>query len=1017
MLLLRLMLFIALLDMTFPLMAQETRQQLAFTHVTVIDCTGNPAQSNMTVLITGDRIELIGKTDEVTIPAGARVIDSSGKFMIPGLWDMHIHNSSDAAGLFLVNGVLGTRVMWGNPAHLHDRERAGELGNEYDGTTNRTFFGDSLPGIELQGSPDLPFLRSTVASPLIDGPGSSWPGSTRIDTEDRARQIVRVYKKQGYDFLKVYSKLSRDVYFAIVEEAQQEGMRFAGHVPFAVTAAEASDAGQATIEHLTEIYAACSSKEAQLREQWGKAKSLNVREARATYDSQKAETLFARFAKNRTWQVPTLTVLRWMPYADSEKLTQDERLRFTPAFMARNWRARAERVASSRIDFSELRRRFAQDLMVVGQMHEAGVGILAGTDTANPFCLPGFGLHDELELLVLAGLSPMEALQAATKGPAEYLERLNDLGTVERGKMADIVLLNANPLDDINNVRQISSVVFAGHYYSRKQLDDILAERELEHSIIELAESFSPEKLQALTDNKLINRVRRLRLEEGWRGRMQIRMSPKVGTESGKDASLLFQHMPNLEDLYLNNTDFNDAALSRLSALNKLTTLELGSTQLTDQGLVAIEKLTKLQSLSLADTRISDGGLPRLTGLTQLRQLDLSGTKVTHTGLTLLRANTQLEELKLDRTQVSDESLLVLTKFNGLKRLQLAGTPISDEGLTYLAALQNLATLELVDTDITDKGLEDLQQIKSLTNLDLTNTMVTPEGVKRFKLASPDCIVVVSTIPQLTVKLASLDQNAFFESGKPIVLTPKIRAVGGAVVDRVEFLVDGSVISTDADFPYEFIWEGAKKGHHLVAVRVNSGKNNQTESQTSSIFVGVHGLETRVTSSADDVEEAEDGSMYTGRPNLHFARDGEHGFQVIGLRFDKITIPQGAKITRAYAQFTAAGAGKAKTRLAIRAQRSTSALMFSENKSDVSSRLTTESSVNWSPPQWMQKSEQSDKQRTSDLSRIIQEVVSQDDWKSGNALALVISGRGYRNAVSYDGDPNAAPILHVEFAP
>ena len=177
----------------------------------------------------------------------------------------------------------------------------------------------------------------------------------------------------------------------------------------------------------------------------------------------------------------------------------------------------------------------------------------------------------------------------------------------------------------------------------------------------------------------------------------------------------------------------------------------------------------------------------------------------------------------------------------------------------------------------------------------------------------------------------------------------------------------------------------------------------------------MHGLETRVTSSADDVEEAEDGSMFTGRPNLHFARDGERGFQVIGLRFDEIAIPQGAKITRAYAQFTADGAGKAKTKLVIRAQRSPNAPTFSQDKSDVSSRPTTVTSVDWSPPQWMQKSEQAENERTSDLSQIIQEVVSQKDWKTGNALVFVIAGRGFRNAVAYDQDPNAAAILYVEY--
>ena len=176
-------------------------------------------------------------------------------------------------------------------------------------------------------------------------------------------------------------------------------------------------------------------------------------------------------------------------------------------------------------------------------------------------------------------------------------------------------------------------------------------------------------------------------------------------------------------------------------------------------------------------------------------------------------------------------------------------------------------------------------------------------------------------------------------------------------------------------------------------------------------------MEIPITSSEDDVEEQEDGLMYTDSSDLELTRDRSRGEQVIGLRFDNVAISQGAKIASAYVQFTADGPSTATTNLVIRAERTANASTFRQSKHDVSTRVTTEASVDWSPTPWTEPSEQSEKQRTPDLSRMIQQIVSQDDWKAGNAVALVISGTGYRRAVAYDGEPHAAPKLHVEYEP
>jgi hypothetical protein len=199
-----------------------------------------------------------------------------------------------------------------------------------------------------------------------------------------------------------------------------------------------------------------------------------------TYDEKKAAALFARFVKNRTWQVPTQTVRRALAFVDDEKFTNDSRVKYIPASLTDGWK----RVLRSeyRGELSAERKRiFQKTLELVKAMHAAAVPCLAGTDTPNPYCFPGFSLHDELELLVTkCGFTPMEALQTATRNPAEYLARLKDLGTVEKGKLADLVLLDADPLDDIHNTTKINAVVVNGKLLPQATLQAMLEKVEAE---------------------------------------------------------------------------------------------------------------------------------------------------------------------------------------------------------------------------------------------------------------------------------------------------------------------------------------------------------------------------------------------------------------------------------------------------------------------------------------------------------------------------------------------------------
>jgi imidazolonepropionase-like amidohydrolase len=470
--LLLLFLLLALPALPSPQSPESPRapRPLVFTHVTVLDMTGAPASPDMTVVITGDRITELGKSGAVHVPEGGQVVDATGKFMIPGLWDMHVHwLHKDYVPLFVANGITGIRIMWGAPFHREWRQEI-ERG--------------ALVGPRL-----------AIASAIVDGPKPYWPGSIAVGTEAEGRRAVIESKLQGADFIKVYSRLTKEGYFAIADEAKKQGIPFAGHVPETVSVTEASDAGQHSIEHFTSFLEACSTREEELRQARAEAWS-NLPEGQAfpsraslrplsrlmldTFSPEKANALFSRLARNHTWQCPTLTVLRNMAFINDPAIHKDPRVKYLPPEIASGWDPAGDFRLKDRTDedFALSRSVYKKLTELVAPMRRAGVEFLAGTDVINPYCFPGFSLHDELTLLVQAGLSPLEALQAATLNPARFLGREKDLGTVEKGKIADLVLLEANPLEAIGNSRKIDAVVTGGKLLPKAELQKILGDIE-----------------------------------------------------------------------------------------------------------------------------------------------------------------------------------------------------------------------------------------------------------------------------------------------------------------------------------------------------------------------------------------------------------------------------------------------------------------------------------------------------------------------------------------------------------
>ncbi|MEY2394319.1 MAG: hypothetical protein QOF94_664 [Acidobacteriaceae bacterium] len=427
--------------------------------VTVIDATGAPAQPHRTVIVHDGRIEEIASSAHGMGGKFPGVhVDGSGKYLIPGLWDMHVHmvfgtwfpqGKEIALPLFIANGVTGVRDMGGELDVLQQWRKE---------ITSGTILGP----------------RMVISGPMLDGPQPRFPSSIAIKTPADGRRAVGDLKHRGADFIKLQSLIPRDAVFAIADEARKRHISFVGHVPDSVRASEASKAGQKSFEHLIGIFEGSSPLEDEfLKGAKSETKFLS------SYDPARESELFALLAKNHTWQCPTLVWEQGGNLIDEATFAQDSRAKYVPAYWKEvTWKRFRDEIAHEfNTDDLATRKRFVQkELEVVNAMHRAGVPFLAGTDTPpGVYVFPGFSLHEELQRFVAAGFTPMEALQTATLNPAQFLGMEDRLGTIEKGKLADLVLLEANPLDDIRNTQKIAAVIVNGRYWSRADLDKMLA--------------------------------------------------------------------------------------------------------------------------------------------------------------------------------------------------------------------------------------------------------------------------------------------------------------------------------------------------------------------------------------------------------------------------------------------------------------------------------------------------------------------------------------------------------------
>ena len=449
-------------DSGTPAPEKTSNSPIYISHVTVIDTESGQEISDRTVILKEDKIVDIRDSKGLEQSVDAKVIDGRGKFLIPGLWDMHVHRTEyeSTYPIYIANGVTGVRDM--------------------DGPRDARKFRAEL-ALKNLAAPHI-----YLSSPIVDGYPPRWPGEIAVRDAVEARRVVDEQKQNSADFIKVYDRLSRESYFAIVDEARLQHITVVGHVPFAISAFEASASGQKSIEHVHAVPLTCSSQEADLRRKlvasqnsWRIWNPIYLK-AYQSYRDSKCQKLFGEFRRNGTWNVPTLVVYRSTAHSNDPQFRKDDRLRYFSGQL-RTWLEKhfvGERANFDASDFAIERELFARREALVGAEFRAHVHLLAGTDTPNPFVFPGFGLHDELALLVESGLTPLAALQAATINPAVFLGVTNKYGSVSIGKIADLVLLDADPLIDIHNTTKIEEVFLGGKEFDRIALDGMLRSAE-----------------------------------------------------------------------------------------------------------------------------------------------------------------------------------------------------------------------------------------------------------------------------------------------------------------------------------------------------------------------------------------------------------------------------------------------------------------------------------------------------------------------------------------------------------
>ena len=447
---------------------QSSRYSLVITNANIVDVLSGKVARGRLLAISGDTIRAVDDTKQAGKYKAERYFDAHGKYVMPGLWDMHIH----------LRG--GDSTIAGNKAFL-------PLFLSYGVTTVRECGGDMTPSVmawrEETAAGRLVGPRIFTSGPKLDGPGGVWAGSIPVETPAQVSAALDSLQKIHVDFVKIYdSKISGDAYLEIVRQAKKRGMRGTGHMPFTVELKEAAGLGMDGSEHLYYVFKACSGKEdsitAMIRSREHSDRPIGLFAALpglfATFDSVRAAQLFADLGAKKFTITPTLYISKTLSGIKTTDHSKDSLLRFIDPLIVATYQGRvrgAMRQSAEQTQFTE--RYQAACAALVPKMYRAGVNIVAGSDcgSSNSYVYPGQSIHEEIKLLVATGLTPAEALRASVVNGAKFFGVSAFFGSLQAGRCSDLLVLDNNPLEDIGAIDGIGWVVSHGKLYSRGELN------------------------------------------------------------------------------------------------------------------------------------------------------------------------------------------------------------------------------------------------------------------------------------------------------------------------------------------------------------------------------------------------------------------------------------------------------------------------------------------------------------------------------------------------------------------
>ncbi|MBS1663997.1 MAG: amidohydrolase family protein [Bacteroidetes bacterium] len=445
---------------------------LVITNANVVDVINGKIIKNQLLAISGDTIKAVDDTKMAAKYKADRYLDAMGKYVMPGLWDMHIH-------------------LRGGDSAIGANKNLFPLFLAYGVTTVRECGGDMTPSVmtwrKQVANGELAGPRIFTAGPKLDGPGGTWAGSIPVVTPEQVTAALDSLQKIHVDFVKIYdSKISGDAYLEIIRQAKKRGMKVTGHMPFTVELKEAASLGMDGSEHLYYVFKACSSKEDSITEEIRKSEHTAhpiglfgaLPSLFNTFDSVKAAQLFKYLAQKNFSITPTLFISKTLSGIKETDHTNDSLLAYIDPRIQATYAGRvrgARRQSDEQTRFTQRYQALCASL--VPKMYAAGVNIVAGSDcgASNSYVYPGSSIHEEIKLLVASGLTPAQSLKTATANGSKFFGVESFFGSLQKGKCSDMVILDQNPIADINAIDQISSVVSHGKLYSKSDLNALLA--------------------------------------------------------------------------------------------------------------------------------------------------------------------------------------------------------------------------------------------------------------------------------------------------------------------------------------------------------------------------------------------------------------------------------------------------------------------------------------------------------------------------------------------------------------